>query len=222
MSDTVQNFETSTNILRAILWQYEDAEKLLSLARAKQYFVDKAQSEFWSNWYRDVFNVDTANDFGLSVWSKILEIPLGYEAEAQPDKVAFGFGPYRKNFQPESNFGNRTGGFQSLSVDQKRILIKLRYVQLTHRPSVPIINEALQRIFVDGRGTQVYVYDNYEMEFAAYVFNQEPGQAIREILENFDILPRPSGVGVAWIVEREESFGFSENRRNFNNGNFGA
>ena len=72
------------------------------------------------------------------------------------------------------------------------MLLKMRYVQLTHRPSVPIINEALNRIFNDGRGTTVYVYDNYQMEFAAYVFSQEPAREVRELLEQFDLLPRPS------------------------------
>lgn len=222
MSDTVQEFDTSTNILRAILWQYEDAQKLIALARAKQSFLDKSQAEFWSNWYRDVFNVDTANDFGLSVWSRILELPLGYETPAQADKVAFGFGPNRKNFQPDSNFGNRNGGFQELTIEQKRLAIKLRYVQLTHRPSVPIINEALDRIFVDELGIKAYVYDNYGMDFAAYVFSTQPSQGLRALLENFDLLPRPSTLGVAWIVGRKESFGVGPNRLNFNNGNFGA
>ena len=215
-----QEIDYNVNILRAILWQYESAEKIVGLAQAKQAFVSQAQSQFWSDWERDVFNVNTANDFGLSVWARILNISLGFESEPDLTKVAFGFGTDRSNFASPSNFGNRAGGFVGLTLEQKRIVIKLRYIQLTHRPSVPIINESIANVF--GEGLSVFVYDNYEMEYAAYVFNQEPASQIRVILEKFDLLPRPSAVGVRWLVERKQSWGFGRERLNFGNGNFGA
>ncbi|NIT55538.1 MAG: DUF2612 domain-containing protein, partial [Aliifodinibius sp.] len=53
----------------------------------------------------DVFNLDTANDFGLSVWSVILNTPLTVENnEPEPDNSNWGFGNNRKNF----NNGNFT------------------------------------------------------------------------------------------------------------------
>jgi len=221
MSDISQDFDFSANILRAILWQYESADKLVSLAKSQQAYLDEAQSEFWTNWYRDVFNIDTANDFGLSVWARILDIPLGFETDPDTTKIAFGFSTERRNFQTDSNFGNRSGGFVALTTEQKRMALKLRYMQLTHRPSVPIVNEALSKIFNDGQGTSVFVYDNYDMQFAAYVFNQQPSNQVRILLEKFDLLPRPSTVGVRWVVERRQAWGVGPNRLNFNNGNFG-
>lgn len=222
MTDRIQEIESAANILRPILWQYESAEKLVNLALRKQESFNKLHTAFWRDWYRDVFNIDTANDFGIEVWARILGVQLGYTIAPQLDKIGFGFGLNRKNFSAPSNFGVRSEGFQNLSTSQKRMLLKMRYVQLTHRPSVPIINEALNRIFNDGRGTTVYVYDNYQMEFAAYVFSQEPAREVKELLEQFDLLPRPSTLKMAWVVERRKSFGFGQHRYNFNNGNFGA
>ena len=76
MSGGIQLFDFSVDLLRAILWQYNDATRLQSLLQQKQDWYNEQQTEFWSSWYRDVFNLDTANDFGLAVWSIILEVPL--------------------------------------------------------------------------------------------------------------------------------------------------
>lgn len=142
---TVQEFDASVNLLAAILWQYEDAEKLKALAYAKQAWTTKFQTEFWNNWYRDVFNIDTANEFGLSIWARILNVKLGV-AVAPQNKVAFGFGAKHRNFTRPSNFGVDFDRTQSLSLEQQRLVIRLRYFQLTSRGTVPEINRFMAEL----------------------------------------------------------------------------
>ena len=89
----VQQFEFHSDLLKAILWQYEDAENLKKLASFKASHFEKSMVSFWQNWYRDVFNIDTANDFGLSIWSRILDVPLGIDIPpSDKNKIGFGFG----------------------------------------------------------------------------------------------------------------------------------
>ena len=64
---TIQDIDTSANLLRAILWQYEGAAKLRQIVDAEQSFFNDAQEKFWADWLRDVFNFNTANDFGLAM-----------------------------------------------------------------------------------------------------------------------------------------------------------
>ena len=76
MAATIQEFDFSVDLLQAILWQYNNATSLQSLLNSEQAWVIENQTEFWENWLRDVFDLRTANEFGLSVWSIILGIPL--------------------------------------------------------------------------------------------------------------------------------------------------
>lgn len=216
----IQQYSPSAEILRAILWQYEGAERIVSLILSKQEWMDEYHSGFWRDWYRDVFDLDTANDFGLSVWGRILDIPLGVDMPANArDRLSFGFGPDNLNFE-QGNFGRGRDETISLTTEQKRLVLKLRYFQLTHRPSVPQINRFLNELFGDlGR---VFVVDPLDMSYAVYFFGFTPDASLRFILENYDILPRPSTVGAEWQVQVKDSFGFGVEHLNFENGNFGA
>ena len=192
---TIQQIDTNANLLRAILWQYEGAENLRQIVEAEQAWFDGAQVEFWESWIRDVFNFNTANDFGLAVWSRILDIDLGVDVSASPDGPCFGFGQYNENFE-NGNFSRVRGGTVSLTTDQKRLVIRLRYAQLTTRPTVPNINRILSDVFADFGGS-AYVTDNQDMTID-YQFNFLIPSSLRFILEKYDLLLRPSTVGYTY------------------------
>ena len=192
---TIQQIDTNANLLRAILWQYEGAENLRQIVEAEQAWFDGAQVDFWESWIRDVFNFNTANDFGLAVWSRILDIDLGVDVSASPDEPCFGFGQYNENFQ-NGNFSRVRGGTVSLTTDQKRLVIRLRYAQLTTRPTVPNINRILSDVFADFGGS-AYVTDNQDMTID-YQFNFLIPSSLRFILEKYDLLLRPSTVGYTY------------------------
>jgi len=215
----VQPFDPSVNLLTAILWQYENAEKLKYIVKAKQEWTNRNQKDFWLNWYRDVFNVDTANSFGMSVWARILNVPLKVDIAPQLSKVAFGFGQNNANMQ-NGNFGVDRDQSQSLTIEQQRMVIKFRYFQLTSTCTVTEVNKFLYEMF---RSEGIaYVHDSLDMSFALYTFGFALNSQFQFILDEFDLLPRPAGVGVKWQVITDPSLGFGEYNLNINNGNFGV
>ncbi|WP_163355796.1 DUF2612 domain-containing protein, partial [Escherichia coli] len=77
----------------------------------------------------------------------------------------------------------------SLTLDQKRMLIRMRYFNLTQSPTVTNINQFLKRFFWRGE-SKVFVLDPFDMTYMYYVFNFNPDERLRLLLENFDLMPR--------------------------------
>ena len=198
MTDTIADFDSSVDLVRALLWQHDNATALRSLIESKQDWYNINQATFWTNWYRDVFNIDTANDFGLAVWGRILNVGLGLQVDSTIGIPHFGFGIYHRNFN-NGNFARATSGEQALSTDQKRLIIRLRYYQLISRGTVAEINEAMARIF--GDLGQVFVRDPLDMSKVTYVFKFTPSSRVRLILDRMNLLPRPSGIGSEYVIE---------------------
>lgn len=217
----IQAFDSSVNVLKALLWEHDGADKLVKLATLKQEWYEKNHSEFWDNWVRDVFNIDTANQFGLAVWGRILDVKMQVTSAPDVGKAAFGFGTANKNFQ-NGNFGNRNSNTVGLTVDQQRLVIRLRYFKLTARGTVPETNRFLKQIFTDEGQGRVFVTDPYDMSFVTYFFEQAPTSQVQFILDNYDLLPRPAGVGIKYQLQVRPSFGFGTNHLNYERGNFGA
>lgn len=211
----IQTFDFSVDLLRALLWQFNDAARLQSLLTQKQAWYDTAQSEFWEDWVRDVFDLRTANDFGLTVWAIILGVPLSMPGEEDQNKPVWGFGEYRVNFTN----GNFAPVYQRpLTTEQRRIVLRLRYFQLTTRGTVPEINAFFADLFSDLG--PVYVNDALEMN-ARYVFGFPLSPDLEAVIAGFDLLPRPAGVTVDYVILPSiGGWGFGQYRHNFNNGNF--
>lgn len=191
---TIQEFDYDVNVLAAMLWQYNAAPHLLSLFTQKQEWYDENQSEFWTDWETDVFDLQTANQFGLSLWAIILDIPIIVVVTPPSNVVGFGWNSLHKNFT-HGNF-RATNGSQQLTVEQARTVLRMRYFQITSRGTIPEINRFMNILFGD-LGT-VYVVDNYDMTLT-YTFTFPIPSALSYIFENYDILPRPAGVSVTFV-----------------------
>lgn len=63
----------SEELDRVILWQYDNSN-LVGFVQLLADFLNQSTKQFWEDWQRDVVNINTANDFGLAVWGKILGI----------------------------------------------------------------------------------------------------------------------------------------------------
>ncbi|MCC8381100.1 DUF2612 domain-containing protein [Xenorhabdus sp. PB30.3] len=215
----IQSFDFHSDLLRAILWQYENAPKLNTLAYRKAAYFEQSNVAFWRNWYRDVFNIDTANDFGLAVWARILDVSLGIDvAPSDKTKIGVGFGK-KRNFK--GNFRRNSDYTLQLTTGQKRLIIRMRYFNLTQSPTVVNINTFLERFFWRD-DSKVFVLDPLDMTYIYYVFNFNPDEQLRVLLENFDLMPRPSGVGVKFRVVTKKAFGFGKKHTNYLSSNFGA
>lgn len=215
MMGRIQKFDFSVDLLKAILWQYNDAARLQTLLRRKSEWYAEAQTEFWTDWIRDVFDLTTANDFGLAVWGIILDVPLSYGLPGTGARPVWGFGDFNLNFN-NGNFGRDSSGVAGLTVEQKRLVLRLRYYQLVSDGSAPHINYVLREVFGDG-----YVIDHMDMT-ASYVFPMALPSGLQAILQEFDLLPRPAGVEINILIDPAGVFGFDPYYLNFNNGGFGA
>lgn len=212
----IQQFDFSVNLLRALLWQHNESARLESLLTQKQIWYDGKQRDFWNNWISNVFDLRTADDFGLSVWAIILGLPLTQTRSADdPDKPIWGFAVDDENFT-HGNFAN-TSGF-ALTTDECRILLFLRYFQLVTRATVPEINSFLANLF-STEGT-IYVADGLNMT-ARYVFGFSLSEDFLAAITYFDLLPRPAGVFVDYVIVPDtDGWGFGVSHYNFTNGNF--
>lgn len=195
---TILDFDSSVELTKALLWQHDNADALRTLIEKKQEWYDINQRDFWQDWYDDVFNIDTANNFGLAVWGRILNVSLGLQVDSTIGIPHFGFGTFHRNFE-NGNFARATGGEQALSLEQKRLIIRLRYYQLISRATVTEINEAMARIF--GDLGLVFVRDPLDMSELEYVFTFQPSSRVQLILDRMNLLPRPSGVGARYVIE---------------------
>lgn len=214
---TVQYFDFSVNLMQAILWQYENAPKMVALAQAQQRYASSMSDEFWDAWRRDVFDLHTANDFGLSVWARILDYPITISDAPRFTGAVWGFGANHFNFE-NGNFGIGSEREVAMTTEDARKLLKLRWFKLTMRPTVPNINAALNLVFGVGVAT---VSDGLDMTLE-YFFSVPPSNTLRDMLNRTDALPRPAGVQVTWTVQVPPSWGFGVNHLNFENGNFGT
>lgn len=215
----IQSLDFSVDLLANLLWQYNEAARLQALIESKQAWVTRVQTDFWTDWVRDVFDLQTANDFGLSVWAVILDMPLTVAAQPDNNKPIWGFGAGVGNPRVNFNRGNfaATSSAFGLTTEQKRLVLRLRYFQLTTRATAPEANAIMNAIFGPG---VAYVVDVGGMR-ARYVFTVPPPAAVELVLIAYDLLPRPAAVLVDYVISGEANgWGFGRYHTNFTNGNF--
>lgn len=214
MTTNIQEFDYSVNMLQSILWQYNNAENLVGLIAAKENWYQTNQQQFWTDWYNDVFNLATANDFGCAVWGYILGLSLSFDTAPIITQPTWGFGPYNQNFE-NGNFAP-TGGPINLTTAQKRIILQLRYFQLVTSGTVPEVNRFLAYLFGPG---QAYLLDAQNMT-QRYVFKFALDRNLLQVIQQYDLLPRPAGVGSEIVISLNVPWGFGPFNENFENGNF--
>jgi len=211
----IQQFNFDMDLLQAILWQYNEAINLQTILTQEQDFYQINHTDFWNDWYNNVFNLQTANDFGLSVWAIILQLPIQLNPPPSENDRIWGFGQYRKNFE-NGNF-NATADSSSLTTEEKRIVLKLRYYQLVSNAAIPNTNRFLSFVFKDLG--DFYILENFGMHITVVVgFNINI--TLIEFIKQHDLIPRSAGVGIKYIYKNQQVWGFGQYRKNFNNGNF--
>jgi len=145
----VEKFDYSIDIEKVILWQYDEARVLLSLLNKKQAWLTLNHTDFWKNWFDQVFNLSAENTemslFGLSVWSFILNVPL-FASNPNPPvlPVEWGFNAFDPVFpdyiNDNLNFNNAPfsplNPVISLTQPQQHFVLLLKYFNCTTRGSI--------------------------------------------------------------------------------------
>lgn len=228
----IQQFDYNVNVLQAILWQQDQATNLVQLATQKNAWYQTYQTQFWTDWYNNVFNLITANTFGLSVWSYILNVPLYIDFNPEPDNAPiFGFNFFNPSYPDLGNsyfnFGN--GNFSTknavltLTEEEQRFLLRLTYYKYCSRADVTDVNAFLNYLVTTsdiGYSGTIYMLDGLDMSIT-YVFSS-PGfpPNLLQAIKDLDTFPRAAGVGIKYVINTGTGWGFGPKNQNFGNGNF--
>ena len=162
-----------------------------------QDFYDESTGDLWSNWINNVLNIQTANEYGLTLWGLLLNLERPIYVDSSNNTVP-------------------------IPTEAYRLLLNAKIYKNSHKPSFPNCNSFIRNIFFDHPNNNSYVIDNQDMTIR-YVLDFYPTEAEQIVLNLKDFLPRPSGVGIVSIlpIPPSKTFGFNgSGLQTFNNGVF--
>lgn len=178
-----------------VISQYANAPALTGILQS--FFDALDQTENIDSFFDMIWNLNTAQGYGLDVWgrivgvTRIIPVPgttdyLGFE-EAATSGV-FGVGVFFSGSPLTNNF--------ILSDDGFRILILAKALANISDGAIPSINLLLLTLF-PSRGN-CYVTDGLDMTMT-YTFGFALSAVELSIVQNSGVLPRPAGVSVTVI-----------------------
>lgn len=192
MTDILE-YKTAIDFEKHILWQYNNAPALNSLMENKQNWYDINNNQYWNDYIKDVLNISTANDYGLSIWGSILQIPKTFLVN---------------------------GVEETIDTEMYRNIIQARMLLLRTRATLPEINEFLKYVF--GKYGKAYVVDNNDMTIS-YMFSFVLSALQIAIIQTIPLLPKPAGVKMIIVSSGNKVFGFNgSNAYPFNQAPFAA
>lgn len=205
-----------------ILTQYASSQRLLSIIDTFNQSI--SIDEFTDSFIDDVWDLATNKSYGLDVWGKIVGISRYIRAEI--DSSSFGFSEsnsgdiyeYPSPFNDEPFYaGEQETETVRLGDDAYRTLILCKAFSNISTATIPEINKFLSMLF-KGRGKAFSIdYGDMTMGIVCEFFLAPYEKAI---LENFDVLPIPSGVLAVTRQIVPPYFGFSDDAYPFNDGTF--
>jgi hypothetical protein len=194
------------NYQETIISQYGTSPVLNRLlANYNEYLDPSADIQ---TFYDFVWNVETAQGFGLDIWGKI--VGVNRDLIVDTTQTYFGFDDTINDYAPfgQAPFysGPTTGSYQ-LSDEAYRTLIMVKALANISATTIPALNQLLQNLF-SGRG-RCYVNDlgNMQMRWT-FEFYLQPFEVA--ILTQSGALPRPTGVKAFILQIAQPIFGFSE------------
>jgi hypothetical protein len=190
-----------------IISQYGTSATISQLCRNMNDYIDP-RADF-DTFYDFVWNVETAQGFGLDIWGRIVNISRELKIPGEP--LYFGFnealpGSYPFGEQPFYPGAGVTETYQ-LSDAAYRQLILVKALANISSSDARTLNQLLQNLFA-GRG-RYYVNDMGGMNMR-FTFEFTLTQYEFAIVTQSGALPRPAGVGATIINTELPVFGFSE------------
>jgi hypothetical protein len=166
------------NLEQTIISQYGNSPRILAIVQGMDTNI-RLDADI-DGFYDAIFNVATANIFGLAIWSRIVGIP---------QSLIVALGSYLED------------------AETFRSLIMLKALSNILYPSSQAINQLLQNWL--GAGSRAYVQDLGKMTMS-YVFEFTLTIEQTQILNNSGIFLRPSGVLATIVATHFPVFGFAE------------
>jgi hypothetical protein len=192
---------------RTLISQYANSPTLARLIQNMNEYIDPRA--FWASFYSDVWNVDTAQGFGLDIWGNIVGVSRLLQIPGNDPIVGFDNASFPKDWFPmsEGRFameGEVTTAYE-LPDDAYRVLILTKALANIITTTAPAMNQLLRNMF-PGRG-RAFVRDNGNMSMT-FVFNFRLTTVEYAILTQSGALPHPAGVFYSVVVIPTGLFGF--------------
>lgn len=223
----------NSDMTQTLKWLQNNAPNITELIEGFQNWRDVNNTQFWSNWQSSVFNLQTANSFGLVVWCIILGVS-NEVVSFNTSRYPFAFGAKRQNFQAPSDStltnpnkigGNFFGSNGKVSgIEEIRFILKLRYAALVSNGRFVFINRMLNYIVNGGENKgspddNIVVIDNtaksvdspfttenyweYRIGKNVTINGSALSSTLIEILNNRDYGIAPSLAGVNYLFVQE-------------------
>ena len=180
----VLNYGFHCDLSKVVLWQYDEAEKIKTIVKNQQNFMDINVEGFFEYLKQNVFNLANADSIGLSIWGALLGVP-----------------------RPTYVDGGETKTFTD---EQYKLLLRARIYLLTFDGSARAVNEFFYMLFPE---LTVTVRDNLDMTVDIQIL-QDVSEDVAVLFRNPFVetfLPRPSGVKYnvqIGNIDYTEVFGF--------------
>lgn len=191
------------NVEQVIISQFANSPRTVQLIGfMNRWFSASANLE---NFYNLIWNIETAEGYGLDVWGRIvgvgrvLEISnsswLGFEEAGDATvETPFNVAPFYAGAGTTNNFALTDAAYLQL------ILAKAAY-NITDG-SIPAINAILMTLF--GASGQCWCTDGQNMTMTmTYTFDFTPSPVQLAIIEQSGVLPRPPGVSALVVILAE-------------------
>jgi hypothetical protein len=193
---------------QTVISQYANSPTIMRLIHNMNTYIDPTADI--DNFYDFIWNVDTAQGFGLDIWGEIVNISRYLLiSEAQ---TYFGFQDGLSNadyapFGQESFYSGEAAATQTyaLSDDNYRTLIMAKALANISISTPSSINQLLRNIF----GGRAYCVDLGNM-MMQYIFEYVLTPLQRAIITQSGIMLRPTGVYATMMTTVLPCFGFSE------------
>lgn len=197
------------NVEQTIISQYANSPTLVALVQNMNEYVDPAAN--FEAFYNLVWNVDTAQGFGLDIWGRIVGVSRLLRIPANQETLGFDTSSFPPDWAPFNQGTWHTGANVTqaylLPDNLYRTLILTKALANIVATTAASINQLLRNLF-PGRG-RAYVLDNGGMSMT-FLFEFSLTSAEYAILTLSGALPHPAGVMFNVIVIPAGLFGFSE------------
>lgn len=180
-----------------IISQFSNSDVLTTLITNFAQYIDPTQNV--DDFFDFIWNVDTAQGYGLDVWGRIVGVSRTIEVPSTQSYFGFEEMPDAGSTFPFDIFFSGsigTNNFQ-LSDSAFRVLIFAKALANISDGSIPSINQLLLNLFPN-RG-DCYVTDGEDMTMT-YTFEFGLSAVELVIVQQSGVLPKPVGVAAAVVI----------------------
>lgn len=194
------------NVEQTVISQYANSPTLLQLIQNMNAYIDPATN--FAAFFNNIWNIDTADTFGLNIWGRILGVSRVIPIPGDNDSFGFDNADSPPDWQTWGNaldplaggpfFGGQIGtGSYTLDDAAYRTLLLAKALANIANMSAPSLNQLVSNLF-PGRG-RAFTTNGRNMTMT-YVFEFALSTIELAILQSSGVLPNPAGVTVGITV----------------------